>query len=57
LLIRLPIPRHQFIPFSSGPVASDLVNDIGDIGLWFEAIELDTRKNRLFDAGVVLMAA
>lgn len=40
LLIWPPFPRHEFIPFGSRPVSSDLGNDIGDIGLRFQAIEL-----------------
>lgn len=32
--------RHEFVPASSGPVASDLLDDIGDVGLRFDAVEL-----------------
>ncbi|AMK17106.1 hypothetical protein K663_03585 [Sphingobium sp. MI1205] len=40
LLILPSVPGHEFISAGSGPAASDLGDDIGDIGLRFEAIEL-----------------
>lgn len=39
MLIGPPVPRHEFIPAGSKPFVRDLGDDVGDICLWFEAIE------------------
>lgn len=36
----LPIPRQEFIPSRGGPVVCDALDDVGDIGLWVDAVEL-----------------
>ena len=51
VLFRLPVPGHEFVPSGCWPVACYFGDDIGDIGLRFDAVEFAGFDDRVDGSG------